>query len=342
MLISTLEELRLFSPANAIDNIESLAGFINSSEHDFLQDKLGNALYESLNAYYASTIRNNVEEYINQMIQGENVPAYAQLLYTAQKVVTYDALARAVSVQAISVNGVGVNVASADDYKTADSSLIADYKKACIKEAHSAINELLVLLEGWTQKAGYLSEEERESEEFVEIAELWRGSRYFYLAAQLIIPSASVLQEYMNIYDSREKFIQLLPDIRYVQEDILAPIFGEDFLDYIVDVVTKGTSEKLLLRIIHNLRKVATRHLEYRITKQADARKETAYNEAVKLTDRLIEYLQVHQNDMTGDLQTAFATSPLYKTVEQKLNPKTPLFENNASDSVMFATPGLK
>ena len=52
-----------------------------------------------------------------------------------------------------------------------------------------------------------------ETEELYEIVKFWRSSRFFYLAAQLLIPSATVLQEYLNIYDSREKFIQMLPYI---------------------------------------------------------------------------------------------------------------------------------
>lgn len=40
MLITTTNELRLYSPANAIDAIETLTGFIDSSEHDFLEEKV--------------------------------------------------------------------------------------------------------------------------------------------------------------------------------------------------------------------------------------------------------------------------------------------------------------
>ena len=43
MLISTTEELRLYSPANAIDHIESIMGFLDSSEQDFLLEKLGHS-----------------------------------------------------------------------------------------------------------------------------------------------------------------------------------------------------------------------------------------------------------------------------------------------------------
>jgi hypothetical protein len=56
----------------------------------------------------------------------------------------------------------------------------------------------------------------------------------------MLIPSARVLQEYFNIYDSREKFIQMLPDLRFLQEEILAPAIGEDLCAYLVKFATTG------------------------------------------------------------------------------------------------------
>ena len=41
MIITTIEELRLASPAHAIDSIDGLVGFIDNSEHDFLEDIVG-------------------------------------------------------------------------------------------------------------------------------------------------------------------------------------------------------------------------------------------------------------------------------------------------------------
>ena len=44
MIITTIQELRLASPAHALDSIDGLVGFIDNSEHDFLEDKLGTHL----------------------------------------------------------------------------------------------------------------------------------------------------------------------------------------------------------------------------------------------------------------------------------------------------------
>ena len=393
-LISTVEELRLYSPANAIDHIDSIAGFLDSSEHDFLQEKLGQDLYASLTEYYRN-LRNSeggVMTFVNSVTNGEEMLPYAQLLSVCQRVICYDALARAIDQQAISVNGAGVNMAVSDDYGKADQEAIRAYKASCNKEAHAAVNRLLFLLENWVKAANALlsacvpgasdatvpdasalgSEEggvttPSPSDEFTEIATLWRSSRFYFLAAGLIIPSANVLQEYLNIYDSREKFITMLPDLRTIQEDILSPIFGEDFLDELVAIATKGTDDKFLSRIIHKLRKVAARHLEARTMaiKVGDPRRETAHNEAVALVSDLSSYLSLHQADILSfatvqdssasgseggapalsPLAKAFTLSPLYKAPD--LLPQgedsdyEEQWENNRPGNAMFVTPSL-
>ena len=386
-LISTVEELRLYSPSNAIDHIDSIAGFLDSSEHDFLQEKLGKGLYDSLTEYYRK-LRNTedgVMTFVQSVIQCEDMLPYAQLLSVCQRVICYDAMARVIDQQAISVNGAGVNVAVSDDYGKADQESIRAYKASCNKEAHAAVNRLLFLLEGWVKASNDIvsdavhDESEQASpseggaysspyiEELTEIANLWRSSRFYFLAAGLVIPSAEVLQEYLNIYESREKFITMLPDLRYIQEDILAPIIGEDFLEEMVAIATKGTEDKFLSRIIHKLRKVTARHLEARtmVIKVGDPRRETAHNEAVALVSDLTAYISIHQDDILAmatvpdasasgseggapalsPLAKAFTLSPLYKAPaplpQGEESDYEPQWENNRPGNAMFVTPSL-
>ena len=393
MLISTPEELRLYAPANAIDHIDTLAGFLDSSEHDFLAEKLGSQLHASLVAYYQNlrTSEGGLENFINSITQGTELPPYARLLTIAQRIVAFDALGRAIDMQAISVNGSGINISTADDYQKADRETVLAYKATCTKEAHAAVNRLLVLLEEWTKEtpvpsdsvpsgspavddnaaspaatvpadssavegegsvpAGSASGEEESTpaEEKSEIVALWRSSRFFYLAAGLVIPSATVLQDYLNIYDSREKFITMLPDLRTIQEDIIAPIIGEDFLDYMISFSRSAPSDlpdgdiRLLSRILHRLRKAVARHLESRTQqmKLTDPRRNAAHDEAVQLTTDLSDYLSAHQGDLPSDALEAFTTSPLYKPADTPASSDIPSFENNAADSVIFVTPAL-
>ena len=374
MIISTTEELRLYSPSNAIDHFETMAGFIDSSEHDFLEDKLGTPLYDALQDYYNTNVLN--DEYaqnslIEAVLKGQKLNPWLELLSVCQRVVVYDALARAIDVQAISVNGAGVNVAVADDYNKPDAQSIANYKLACIKEAHAALNRLLILLEKWTKEATVLgdsvaeptdpTEQNPDDEEKTAIVAHWRTSRYFFLCASLLIPSCEVLQQYVNIYDSREKYIQLLPDLRYIQEDILEPVIGEDLLAFFVEKSVNGTNEKLLCRIIHKMRKYVARELESRtkVIKNDDARRLSAHNEAIPLLTDIQSQIKANQDALLTYCEEALIASPLY--VAPSDNPGTPApspdkeatvpgdsvagqspsFRNNRRGNAFFATPSL-
>jgi hypothetical protein len=382
MIVSTLEELRLYSPANAIDNIDTIQGFLDSSEQDFLSEKLGQKLYDSLTAYYRQ-LRDNgkVETFVSSIVNGDALTPYARLLNLCQRCVTFDALGRAVDMQAISVNGAGVNVATATDYAKADNDAVRNYKATCVKEAHAAVNRILVVLEDWTKDIAQLSDksstdeninsstdetinsstDETSSEDTLteekEIVALWRKSRYFFLAASLIIPSASVLQEYLNIYDSREKFIQMLPDLRYLQEDVLAPAIGDDLTEYIVtmsqqlgETVSEDSKtltesqQRLLLRIIHKARKAMARLLESRTMqfRTTDQRRETARTEGNRLVQDLGEFITVHYKELPDAALDAFKKSPLYATVDDdETNDYTPQFQNNQEGNAMFITPAI-
>ena len=303
MLITTIQELRLASPAHALDSIDGLVGFIDNSEHDFLEDKLGTPLYEALCKWYDENpvTRSTVSDY--------QTGYWNRLLLMAQRCVAFDALGRAIGMQAISVNNAGINQMIADDYPAPDKNgkTIDLYRETCNKEAHAALNQLLRQLEQWCKEGG-------EDSERSEIVTLWKQSRYYYLAAALLIPSCEVMQAYLNIYDSREKFIQLLPDLDFIQEEILAPAIGEEFMDYLVSYT--GT-DKLLLRITHKLRKTMACMLEGRtsVLKVTKERKVVAHDEGVRLLGQLREYCVQHQADILtalGDKADVYRDSPMY------------------------------
>ena len=357
MIISTTEELRLYAPSNAIDHFDTMAGFIDSSEHDFLEDKLGTPLYDSLQEYYNDNLLYNDQEQnilIEAVRKGEKLTPYLDLLSICQRVVVYDALARAIDVQAISVNGAGVNVAVADDYNKADQAAITAYKLACIKEAHTALNRLLITLEKWTKE---ISEEEDDKSTIVS---LWRSSRYFFLCASLIMPSCEVLQEYINIYDSREKYIQMLPDLRYIQEDILEPAIGEDLMAYFVSVAVNGTEEKILCRIIHKMRKYVSRELESRtkVIKTDSDRRIASHNESIPMLTDIQNIIKDNQPALLEYAEEAMKSSPLYVAPHEETTAAatvpssvaagqttpshdTPAFQNNRRGNAFFATPSL-
>lgn len=315
MILTTPEELRLYFPSHAIDHIDPFVGYIDNSEHEFLLQPLGLPLYDKLCSWY------DKNQPMATSIIDSNASHYNQLLLIAQRCVAFDAMSRAIDSQAISINSAGINYATAEDYQKADREGINAAKQSFIKEAHSSLNRLLYTLEQWTAECPAAEEVNEKTSELFEIVKFWRSSRYFYLAAQLIIPSATVLQEYLNIYDSREKFIQLLPDLHFIQEEIIAPAIGEEFCEVLVaQQVASGTKrdataatssapktladdadmQPVLRRLLHKLRKIMACLLEGRTTvlKIDKQRKITAHDEGVRLLGQYTEYCRVHQDDI--------------------------------------------
>lgn len=365
MIITTTEELRRCLPSHAIDHIEAFKGYIDNSEHEFLLQPLGQPLYDKLCDWYDE----NQPTYSE--VEDRETGYWNRLLLIAQRCVAFDAMSRAIDQQAISINGAGINFASADDYKPADRDAINAAKLSYQKEAHSALNRLLYTLEQWTAQCPAAEDAKEDTEELFEICKFWRSSRYFYLVAQLLIPSAVVLQEYLNIYDSREKFIQMLPDLHFIQEEQIAPAIGEDFCEFLVGMQLKGgtkrdataavsSTPKVLAddsdippttrRLLHKLRKIEATLLEGRtkVLRVEKDRRIAARDEGMRLLSDWLTWCQQHQQAILRDLDTlaglpATAAALLSPEDQKKLDPAqlAALLEAERpfTDSPMFLAP---
>jgi hypothetical protein len=181
MIITTIEELRLCFPSHAIDSIDAFVGYIDNSEHEFLLQPLGQPLYDKLCEWY------DQNKPVMTTVIDKNTGYYNHLAIIAQRCVAFDAMSRAIDQQAISINGSGINFASAEDYKTADRDSINAAKQSYQKEAHAALNRLLYTLEQWNSECPTEEDATADTKELYEICKFWRSSRYFYLAAQLLI-----------------------------------------------------------------------------------------------------------------------------------------------------------
>ena len=342
----------MYFPSHAIDSIDPYVGFIDNSEHDFLLEPLGLPLYERMCQWYEQN-QSSMSSVIDQQTGYFN-----RLVLLSQRCVAFDAMGRDVGLHGVSINNAGLNFAQADDYPRADDKAVQQFRATCQKEAHASLNRLLYTLEQWCKG-------ESNDEELQEICTLWRQSRYYYLAANMLISSAQLMQEYLNIYDSREKFIQMLPDLRFIQEEQIAPAIGEEFLEFLVQYAADSPvpphprTSDLLDKILHKLRKVAATMLEGRtqILKIDDRRRTQARDEGVLLLGRLcdmIRNLQPQLLESLADKSEVFTSSPLYIKPEVEAPqvssrpcgeiPPCPCdndFKNNAPGSALFVTPPL-
>jgi hypothetical protein len=348
MILSTNQELRLILPSNAVDEIANLQGVLDNSEKDFLQDKLGKPLYTRLCEYYTTL---GGDGFYQQMTDGTYVmKPWSVLLVLAQRMVVNDAMARYAYQQILSVNGAGVNIASSTDYDPATEKLldkgVAGYKK----EAMVSLNNLLILLENWAvsintpaeataPKDGSASTEVPKDESteahtaIEEIVLLWQESKYYYLHHDLLIPTCSILQQYLDIYDNRDKFIRLLPDLRYVQDEYIADVFGDELITRLQHADDR---DKLLRKV----RRLMTAYLVERTTVIAfdKATRLLAHNESISLRDsvyRLLKAEKQAQEAADGNASSSTtSTAPSSSAAD-----KSGGYENNQEGGKIFVTP---
>lgn len=331
MLITTIEELRLIDPSHGFDSIDGLVGYIDNSEHSFLEDKLGTPLYEALCRWYDAHPRNR------SSVADYQTGYWNRLLLMAQRCVGFDALGCAAGMQGLSFNNAGINVSTADGYPRADTEEKEIYRKTALTNAMKSCDIMLAELERWVSLAAVASPSSDSSEgedghsEISEIATLWKQSRYYYLAASMLIPSAVVLQQYIDFSESREKFIRMLPDLRFIQEEVIATAIGEEYLDHLIDVSLKQagdaqpitTKSPLELRIIHQLRRVMVAWLVSRtsVIKYTKEEKIASHDDGVRKIQDACNFIQNHQPDLlkayaeSTDVLAAFKASPLYVEV---------------------------
>ena len=346
MLIRTLQELRLYNTSHALDDIEPLMGIIDNVEKDILVDKLGKPLYTALCSHYKNV---DTDQFVKAVQEDSLDDDMDVLLRLSQAVVANEVINHAIALHLVSLNNSGLNMGSAEDYAVASKDAVETSRKELYQLTHIAINALLEWLEEKATPNPDPSPVDGEGGEGGEgapdIAELWKQSPFYWQTTTLLIPSAVVLREFWDTFDNREKFVRMLPDIRYAQ-DIIADEVGEQWLEYLVETAFKGTDDAHLKHIINRLRRSCVALLESRtdVIKNDKERKSRAYDEGLKYLRRACDYMVNHQNDLPQEALVKFATSPLYVAPpdpeeEQPQCQCDKGWKNNRKGNVMFVMP---
>lgn len=354
MLIRTLQELRLYNTSHALDDIEPLMGIIDNVEKDILVDKLGKSLYTALCSHYKNV---DTDLFVKAVQEDSLDDDMDVLLRLSQAVVANEVINHAIALHLVSLNNSGLNMGSAEDYAVASKDAVETSRKELYQLTHIAINALLEWLEEKAQATPATpatpnpdpspvdGEGGEGGEGAPDIAALWRESPFYWQTTTLLIPSAVVLREFWDTFDNREKFVRMLPDIRYAQ-DIIGDEVGEQWLEYLVETAFKGTDDAHLKHIINRLRRSCVALLESRtdVIKNDKERKSRAYDEGLKYLRRACDYMVNHQNDLPQDALVKFATSPLYVAPpdpeeEQPQCQCDKGWKNNRKGNVMFVMP---
>lgn len=346
MILSTNKELRLHVPSNAFDEVSLLQGILDNSEKDFLRDKLGTPLYNRLCEYYKLNI--DADNFYLAVTNGTYAQhPWQELLLNAQRMIANDTLSRYAYQQLISANGAGVNMAASQDYSVATDKMLDKGVQGFKKEAMVSLNNLLLLLEGWarltqpmliddtatdtttpkddttTEQPTAPTEDERMAE-IEEIVNLWQQSEYYYLHHDLLIPTCAILQQYIDIYANRDKFIRLIPDLRFIQDEYITDVLGEDTLNVLLHADDEQSQ-----RLLRKVRRLMVAYLEERTTVLSidKTRRQQAHNESISLRTSIQSMLKAKQEAEQAKAEIAPDDNKGY--------------ENNQPGSKIFVPPML-
>lgn len=161
--------------------------------------------------------------------------------------------------------------------------------------------------------------EEEEADPRVEIVALWKESAYYYYADGLLFNTATDFDRFVNIYESREKFIQLVPDIRYCQETNLETELGEELLSDLIEKRRTGqwnaTERKAYIRLQRTLSLMVE-------ARNPMFKRAAASDEAVGQLCLALDYIRKNQKQFNRE---AMEQSPLYDADLWRETPSAPL-----------------
>ena len=296
MLLTERREIDIFLPTSVQESAESILTLAADAEETHLLPVLGRPLFDHIDELYQEVALND-DWYLPQ--NRKDTPPEQRLIRLCQEVVVYMTLADNAGLFSVSLNDAGLNTPSSQGYEEADEKRVDRFVKDAFKKGHRAIDRLLIFLE-----------EDARSEE-PKFAEHWKSSRYFYENHDTLFTTAVEFNRYVNIDESREWFVKLLPDIRFCQDTYIAPQVGYTLTDTLVRSLTQPgepMTEKNL-RIwnvaIVKLRQALALHVEARNEK---LKRKTSRAEADLSLERAKDYIRNHQSTFG----MAMEDSPLY------------------------------
>ncbi|MBR1378018.1 MAG: hypothetical protein IJ557_02690 [Bacteroidaceae bacterium] len=381
MIITTVEELRLHLPNHAYDDLDNMAGAFRRSEADVLKPKIGTELYTALiEKYQGVEVTQRRDWLVHEGTYAGDTSLWAELVYLCQQVVVFDAFMRNADINAISVNQSGINVVSAENYDAASNDGIEKYKQRLNKEMHTAVNQLLVWLEdlckeeavddsngtetettdtGTTDASGNTEDTEtgddttptdgaKPSDKEV-IINKWKTSKYYYKVAGLFISTATQMSEILDFYDSRERFVTLVPDIKFCQRHYITNELGIPLSASLLSKLVTGTGNKAEKEAILLAQEALCLCVESR---NKMFNRPAAKDEAVGAVKMLVEYVFANIAEFDEDARKYF---PKYEEAwaiheaevlskEQGVTEPIPVSEpwvNNRKECGMFVAPTI-
>ena len=319
MLITTCEEIRALLPTSLVANPNMLLTLTEDAEQDYIVPLLGDELYEHLQEAYNEALSAGISLSVGMMDPDPSELApEIELIRICQRPILYCAIANNVGILSTNVNGGGgINVMSNDDFEAADDKRLDRLEKDCWRNAYRGMDRILLYLEKDAKKKK------------PSFADKWKNSDAFYLHEDLLFTTAECMNRYYNINGSREKYIQLIPEIRYCQSTYIAPQLGQELLSALIESETnpgiipaEPSNASLVWR---RVKEMARMSLGVFVSNRIEKKKKMDEGDAMVSLANAREYIYSYK-DCFGDL---YKSTPMYDASVDETNDSSSINEKN-------------
>jgi len=230
--------------------------------------------------------------------------ATVKLIRICQQIEWYKMLSHKAGLLTVSFNaGGGLNVATADDYESADEKRMERVVKDAYMSAGRAVDALLLFLEA-------------DAKGDKQFTEKWREADAFYLHQDLLFTTARELNQFLDIHGERAAYVAMVRDIRFCQNTYLSPRIGGKLLQGLLDYINGKTEEQgsVFDELVILLRTALAFYVEARredVGGKKMARRDS-FTDAQQAMAVACKYIEEH----IDELGNAAVGSPIYEAVK--------------------------
>jgi len=199
MIIQNTTTLREYISVNGSVDIDNLKPYLKKAERNFLKPIIGLDQISVFEETQTDTIIVQAQE-----LAQEAIANFAYYLY--------------LPINAVQITDNGIHVVDNENTKTATDKQFKELQRSFKKFAHEALDELLELMELSADKF-----------------QPWFNSKHYTIYKELLVNKTSVFNKYYYIFNSRQTFISLKPNLKIVEDQFISPVLGSLLLTALKD-----------------------------------------------------------------------------------------------------------
>ena len=204
MIIKDTDTLLEYLTVNSSVTIETLKPYIKKAERNFLKPLIGAAQF----AIFDATVTDAITQSGQQLAQ-EAVANFAYYL--------------GLPILAVQINDSGIHVVDSEHTKTASDKQFKELQRSFKKSGHEALDELLELMEENPTKF-----------------DPWIKSDNYTVYKKLLVNKTSIFNSYYHIFNSRQTFVAIRPNIKVCEDQFIEPVIGSGLLTALKTNQTKA------------------------------------------------------------------------------------------------------